>query len=351
MKNLGQLFITGISGTSLTSVEKKFLKDEDIGGVILFSKNFKSPEQLCELTKSIQSLRKKNPFFISVDHEGGRVIRFKEFFTQFPPMLKLADLASPETYFEVAKIMGEELSACGINLNFSPVCDIFTNPENEVIGDRSFGRNHQNINKMIPSFIKGLKKSHILTCAKHFPGHGDSLLDSHFDLPVLNTPLKILREREFLPFKCAIKSDVDFVMMGHLQVLAIDPDLPASLSTKAHELLIKGLGFNGLIISDDFQMEALTKNFSDIESLTYAFKAGTHIVEYRDMDYTRKCLEKFKKAVENQEISRDLLTKKINKITLFKRERLGDLKDHRPDLISSDYAKNFLAELHQKMTD
>jgi beta-N-acetylhexosaminidase len=351
MKNLGQLFITGISGTSLTSAEKKFLKDEDIGGVILFSKNFKSPEQLCDLTKSIQALRKENPFFISVDHEGGRVIRFKEFFTQFPPMLKMAVLNSPETYFEVAKIMGEELSACGINLNFSPVCDIFTNPENEVIGDRSFGRDFQNINKMIPSFIRGLKKSHVLSCAKHFPGHGDSLEDSHFDLPVLNTPLKTLKEREFLPFKCAIESNVDFVMMGHLQVKAIDLDLPASLSAKAHDLLIKGLGFNGLIISDDFQMEALTKNFSDMEALTCAFKSGTHIVEYRDMDYTRKCLEEFKKVVENNEISRDLLAEKVNKITLFKRERLGDLKVHRPDLISSDYAKNFLTELHQKLTD
>ena len=349
MKNLGQLFITGISGTELNEEEKKFLTTEDIGGVILFTKNFESPEQLLELTLSIQSLRKNDPFFISVDHEGGRIIRFKKFFTQFPPMLDIASLNSPETYYQVAKIMGEELSTCGINLNFSPVCDIFTNPKNEVIGDRSFGRNFKAINKMIPSFIKGLKKFNILTCAKHFPGHGDSLEDSHFDLPVLKTPLKTLKEREFLPFKCAIDSGVDFVMMGHLLVDAIDPNLPSSLSPKTHELLIKGFNFDGLIISDDFQMEAITKKYTDGQAITMSLKAGTDIVEYRDMDYTRRCLEELKKSQKDNQISCDLLAQKLNKISRFKNERLrGEPKTLK---VSSDSAKKFLENLHQKLAD
>jgi len=351
MKKLGQLFITGISGTSLTTDEKKFLKEEDIGGIILFSKNFESLEQLTHLTSSIQALRKDRPFFISVDHEGGRIIRFKQFFTQFPSMLQVAGLNSTQTTYLVAKIMAQELSSCGINLNFSPVCDIYTNPKNEVIGDRSFGRDFASINKMIPSFIKGLKESHVLTCAKHFPGHGDSLEDSHFDLPMLKTSLKTLKEREFLPFKCAIDSGVDFVMMGHLLVPAIDPVLPASLSPVAHELLIEGFNFKGLIISDDFQMQGLTKHYTDKKALIMALLAGTHIVEYRDMDYTRNCLEELKKAVEKREISGELLLLKVAQIAQFKRERLMPLKDFRPGDISFDYAKKFLIDLNQKLAD
>ncbi|RLA63235.1 MAG: beta-N-acetylhexosaminidase [Epsilonproteobacteria bacterium] len=350
MKNPGQLFITGISGTTLTLDEKKFLKDEMIGGVILFSKNFESPQQLCELTREIQSLKKEDPFFISVDHEGGRIIRFKKFFTQFPSMLSIGNLSCPETYFQVAKIMGEELSSCGINLNFSPVCDIFTNPKNEVIGDRSFGRDHITINKLIPSFIKGLKESHVLTCAKHFPGHGDSFEDSHFDLPVLKTPLKTLKERELLPFKCAIDSGVDFVMMGHLLVDAIDPDFPASLSPKAHELLIKGLNFNGLIISDDFQMEAITKKYTAGLALILSLKAGTDVVEYRDMAYTRKCLEELKRSIANREISTDLISMKLAKISNFKKQRLKLTRDLRGNL-ASDFAKKFASDLKQKLAD
>lgn len=350
MKNLGQLFITGISGTSLTLDEKKFLKEEEIGGVILFSKNFESPSQLFELTSEIQSLKKDAPFFISVDHEGGRVIRFKKFFTQFPPMLNIARLNCPETYFQVAKIMGEELSSCGINLNFSPVCDIFTNPKNQVIGDRSFGHDHQTINRLIPSFIKGLQTSNILTCAKHFPGHGDSSIDSHFDLPVLKTPLKTLKQREFLPFKCAIDSGVDFVMMGHLLVDAIDPKLPASLSPKAHELLIKGFNFNGLIISDDFQMEAITKKYTKGQAVILSLKAGTDIVEYRDMEYTRKCLEELKKSIRNSEISHDLISLKMDKISLFKKKRLKITKGL-PANVSSDFAREFVKNLNQKLAD
>jgi len=351
MKNLGQFFITGISGTELTLEESKFLTNEDIGGVILFTKNFESPKQLRELTHSIQTLRKENPFFISVDHEGGRIIRFKKYFTQFPPMLSIASLDCPETYYKVAKIMGEELSSCGINLNFSPVCDIFTNPKNEVIGDRSFGRDFISINKMIPSFLKGLRDTNILTCAKHFPGHGDSLEDSHFDLPVLKTPLKILKEREFLPFKCAIDSGVDFVMMGHLLVDAIDPNLPSSLSPKTHELLQKGFNFNGLIISDDFQMEAITKKYTDGQAITMSLKAGTDIVEYRDMDYTRKCLEELKKSQKDKEISSELLLRKLTKISKFKNERIKAKKGPGSIKVSSDFAKNFLEKLNQKLAD
>ncbi len=124
MSNLGQLVMTGVSGTTLNEEEKSFLKEENIGGVVLFKRNFESPAQLAELVNSIQVLRQEYPLFIAVDHEGGRVLRFKEQFTQFPSMREVASLNSPKTCFEVHAQMALELKACGINVNLSPVCDI-----------------------------------------------------------------------------------------------------------------------------------------------------------------------------------------------------------------------------------
>lgn len=319
MKDLGQLIITGIGGLTLSAAERDFLEKEKIGGVILFSKNFSDPVQLKALTDSINSLAFDHPFFICVDHEGGRVIRFKKYFTQFPPMLKLAKLEDPEIFYQVGRIMGQELSSCGINLNFSPCCDLFTNPQNQVIGDRAFGSDPRKVDPLIKRFIEGMKKEKVLTCAKHFPGHGDTLEDSHFELPRLKNSLKVLKEREFIPFSNAIKSGVDTVMMGHLLVDEIDQKLPCSLSKAAHEILVKELNFKGLILTDDMQMDAIKKGYSVPKAAELSVLAGANCLIYRDLEYAKEALA----ALKATSIPQSTLKDSIKKVTEFKKEKLS----------------------------
>jgi beta-N-acetylhexosaminidase len=193
MDNLGSLIITGIKGLTLNDEEKKIIQDGKLGGVILFAYNYESPSQLAELVNQIQTLRDDYPLFIAADHEGGRVQRFKKNFTHFPAMNELAKMNSPKLIFEVHQVMARELSACGVNLNFSPVCDVWSNPQNSVIGDRSFGSTVDDVEKFISAAIRGLQSFNVMACAKHFPGHGNTLKDSHYDLPLIKDSIDDLR--------------------------------------------------------------------------------------------------------------------------------------------------------------
>ncbi len=326
MSDFGQLIITGFNGVILSDNEKEFLENEDIGGVILFSKNYESPAQLAELVNSIQNLRREYPLIISVDHEGGRVIRFKRHFTQFPAMREMSKLHSPKICYHIHKIMAEELSACGVNLNFSPVCDILTNQNNKVIGDRAFGEDADTVSKYISSAIRGFQTNGLLACAKHFPGHGSSTKDSHFDLPIIKTSLDQLKDREFIPFIKAIKSRVEFVMMAHIIVDEIDSKLPCSLSKKAHEILRNEFKYSKIIVSDDMQMKAITDHYSTPEAALMALKAGTDMLVYRDMDQAELALEGIKKGVKDGKIRHDALKQSMDRVKDCKKRNLREYK-------------------------
>ncbi len=322
--NFGQLIMTGIKGLTLLDDEKEFLQNENIGGVILFAHNFEDPAQLCELVNSIQKLRDDYPLFISVDQEGGRVIRFKKHFTQFPSMLDLAKLDSPKLIFEAHQVMAKELSACGINLSFSPCCDILTNPENKVIGDRSFGTTVEDVEKFISAAIRGLQTNGVMACAKHFPGHGGTTKDSHFDLPLVKTSLEELKNRELLPFSKASKSRVEFMMMAHLMVDAIDDKLPTSLSSKAYELLRSETKFSKIIITDDMEMKAISDRFSIEESTVMALNAGTDIVLFRFLEDAKKALEAIREAVKKKTLSKEEISQKLSRIEKCKKNNLSN---------------------------
>ena len=355
MAQLGQLVFTGISGLALNEEEKKFIEKEDIGGVILFSKNYESPAQLAELVNSIQVLRKEYPLFICTDHEGGRVVRFKTQFTQFPPMLEIASLDSPKLVFDVATIMAEELLACGVNLNLAPVCDIWNNEQNKVIWDRAFGTDHETVSKFISSMIRGFQTSGILSCAKHFPGHGNTNKDSHYDLPIVKKPMVQIREEELQPFIKAVKARVDMVMMAHIIVEDIDPELPCSLSPKAHELLRSELKFKGLILSDDMQMQAITNHRGTGEAAMMAIRAGSDLVEYRDMSEAILGLEGLKKAQKDKTIKPQEFTDRLNRIEEHKKKFFTEYKPiYVPDLekkFNQKATQLFIEEMRKKITD
>ncbi|MCO4792896.1 MAG: beta-N-acetylhexosaminidase [Bacteriovoracaceae bacterium] len=356
MSNLGQLIMTGLSGTSLTPEESEFIEKENIGGVLLFSENFESPAQLAELVNDIQKLRNEYPLFVAVDHEGGRVVRFKNHFTQIPPMLDLSRTGSPKIVFHIAKIMAEELLSCGININLAPVCDVVTHPENQVIGDRAFGDDAEVVSKYISSVIRGLQTNGILACAKHFPGHGCTSKDSHFTLPVVDKTIEQLREVEFQPFIKAVKSRVEFVMMAHLIVEGIDPELPCTLSSKAYELLREELKFSKIIITDDMQMQAITNKYSTGEAAVMAIKAGADIIEYRDVDQAMMAYSALKEALKNKELKSEDVKQKVDRIYEVKKSNLADYKpNYIPDIqksvntkASQTFMRDIISQIEEK---
>lgn len=334
INEVGQLFITGISSLSLTTEEEKFIRESNIGGVILFKHNYEDPAQLAELVNSIQKLREEEPLFICVDQEGGRVKRFKTHFTQFPAMMEVGKHDSPKLTFEVHQAIAEELSLCGVNVNFSPVCDILTNPNNTVIGDRAFATNADDVQKHISAAIRGLHSGKVLACAKHFPGHGGTTKDSHFDLPYVSTKLFDLENNEIIPFQKASKSRVEFIMMAHLVVDAIDSELPCTLSPKAYEYLREKLKYQKIIITDDMEMQAITKHQTIEEASFKALKAGADIVEYRTMATCESSLREFKDAIRKQKISYEEVKKKIDRVKNCKKAFLSDYKPiYIPDIV------------------
>lgn len=336
MRELGQLFITGISGKTLTEDEITFLKDENIGGVILFSHNFENIAQLAELINNIQTLRNHYPLFIAVDHEGGRVIRFKDSFTQFPAMEKVSKLDSPKLCFSVYDIMAKELKSCGINVNLSPVCDVTSNTNNKVIGDRSFGSDAEKVSLFISSAIRGLQTNEVMACAKHFPGHGNTSKDSHFDLPIIKKSIDALKAEEFIPFVKAVKSRVEMVMMAHLLVDSIDEEFPCTLSEKAYSLLRSELKFKKIIITDDMEMKAITDRYEIGEAAFLALNAGADIVEYKSFEKCREAYEYVKDAYKKKKLSKEKVEEKIERINSVKKEYLSNYKP----VYVPDVAKN-----------
>lgn len=272
-----EFFITGIRGYSLTSEEERFIKDNPLGGVILFKRNIESLEQVIELNSSIINANKDHTPFISVDQEGGRVARLKGLITDLPSMLSLEKDFTKDSRlaYRLASMMARELVALGFTIDFAPVCDVLSEEENTVIGDRAFSRQPKIVSALTAKFIKGMQESGIAACAKHFPGHGDTRVDSHLDLPTISADIKTIEHRELLPFVSAIDTNVAFMMTAHIVMKALDKELPATMSHKIiHELLRVKLGFNGVVISDDLDMKGVDAYYSLNNIIEKSFNAS-----------------------------------------------------------------------------
>jgi beta-N-acetylhexosaminidase len=326
-EKLGQLFIIGLSGTTLTKEEETFLVENNIGGVVLMGRNTQSPEQVHQLCVSIQKLRHKTkfktPFFISIDMEGGRVARLKEPFTQWPPLKKLGEIDSPSLAFNMAMAMGKELRAVGINIDFAPCVDVLTNSNNKVIGDRSLSSDPEVVSKMSSALIRGYMKSEVITCAKHFPGHGNTLVDSHEDLPSEEASLERLNNIELAPFRKAVRSRVDLIMMSHVLFKALDAQYPVSLSLSFNKLLRDDLRYRGLIITDDLDMKALTRNWSVEEIAIRSLEAGNDLLLYcNEPSSPSKALDAIEKAVGQTRISLARIEDSYQRVSKLKREAI-----------------------------
>ncbi|HSG04997.1 MAG TPA: beta-N-acetylhexosaminidase, partial [Nitrospiria bacterium] len=258
-EKIGQLFMFGFHGRSPGKAIERFIKEFHVGGVIVFSRNLQNPAQTAKLTNALQAATPKMPLFIAVDQEGGRVSRLPKGFTIFPSSARVASGHSAPLVYQAAEITAKELRAVGINMNFAPVLDIDTNPDNPIIGDRAFGSDHETVSTMGLTALAGLQDNRVVACGKHFPGHGDTSADSHNELPEVGHTLQRLGDIELRPFVHGIQNGLASIMTAHVMYPKVDPDNPATLSPK----IIKGIlrnqfRFKGVVVTDDMEMRAIT---------------------------------------------------------------------------------------------
>ncbi|RYZ64453.1 MAG: beta-N-acetylhexosaminidase, partial [Proteobacteria bacterium] len=325
---IGQQIIIGLQGLTLTSDEAKFIVDNNIGGVILFKRNVESPEQVRNLCAELQALRhkmpNKAPLFISIDMEGGRVHRLKPPFTQWPALAHVGKIDSTSVAFRFAQAMGDELRAVGINLDYAPSIDIFNNPQNTVIGDRALSTKADVVAKLGSALVRGYLKADIIACAKHFPGHGHTLVDSHVGLPVEEKTLEELDAEELEPFKKVFRARLDLVMVAHIMFPKIDPDWPVSLSEIfIQKILREQMRYRQLVISDDLDMGALKNNWDKATIATRALQAGNNILLYcNEPDSPHIALDAVEKAVTDGTLSKDTVEENAKKVLALKADRL-----------------------------
>lgn len=331
-QQLGQQMMVGIAGLALTAEEKKFIVENNIGGVILMGRNLKEPKQIFDLVREIKSLSKhqadKASMLVGIDMEGGRVLRLKEPFTKWPAMAHLGASDNTTLTFQFAMAMGLELKAFGINLDFAPCVDIFSNPKNTVIGDRALGSTAEIVDKHASALVRGFFKSGVLSCAKHFPGHGNTLLDSHEDLPVeAESDLAALEARELIPFRKSIKSRADFIMTAHIHFPKIDNKNPVTFSEYFIQKLLKeDMRFKGLVITDDLDMGAMIKHYSREEIPVNALRAGAEMLLYcNDPTSPVITIEAVTAAVAQGFLPREILAENHKKILAMKKAKLADV--------------------------
>jgi beta-N-acetylhexosaminidase len=272
----GQLLSVGFDGTTVPLDLRARIEASEVGGVMLFRPNISGAGQVAALVGALRDAAPTDlPLLVSIDQEGGLVMRLRGLATDWPPMLAVGSAGDPARTQQVGRALGEELAALGIGWDFAPVLDVHTNPANPVIGNRAFGVTPEAAATHALAFWRGLRGAGVVGCGKHFPGHGDTRTDSHLELPVVEHDLARLRAVEMEPFAAAAKAGMESIMTAHVLYPALDPDRPATLSRRILTDLLRGeLGFGGVIVSDDLGMKAVADRYPIDELAVGCIEAG-----------------------------------------------------------------------------
>ena len=321
-KKLGRLLIAGFKGTTMSPEIKQLIHDYHIGGVILFGRNIGTPQEILALTQSLQQEAKvagySSPLLICIDQENGVVRRLGEGTTVIPGAMLLGATHEPTNAYNAGLMAGKELKALGINWNLAPVVDINNNPKNPVIGVRSFGENPQDVTDMAKNSMLGMQESGVMTTLKHFPGHGDTSVDSHLDLPVIAHDLQRLHEVELVPFKACIAAGADAIMTAHVYFPALESEsnTPATLSRAVITgLLREELGFNGVVTTDCMEMDAIANGVGTVNGCLKAVQAGVDLVMVSHIhSLQEQSVLKLVDAVKNGEVSMKQIDQSIERI-------------------------------------
>lgn len=330
--------MAGFHGYAASDEVRRLVRDFGVGHVILFARNVDTPEQVAELVRELQSVareaRHEEPLLVAVDQEGGNVARLREPWTVWPPAEALGRAGSEDLARRMGEALAGELSACGIRMDFAPVMDVNTYPASPVIGalGRSFGDDPDLVGRLGSAMIRALQQGGVAACAKHFPGQGDTRVDSHHELPVIDHPRSRLEDVELRPFRKAIEAGVTGMMTAHVLVRELDEDLPATLSPRVVRELLRGtLAFDGVVFSDDMDMKAIAARWTPGESAVLAVQAGCDVVEFcADHDAQVEALEGLIRAVESGAISWTDLDDACERVRRLKRRFVLPYRDPDP---------------------
>lgn len=320
----GSILVVGFAGESATPSLLQRLRAGVCAGVVLFRRNVRSAAQVRDLCAELGSGADPSPI-LAIDQEGGRVARLREGVLQLPAMRALGDLGDPDLTGRLGETLGEDLAALGINLNFAPVMDVDSNPANPVIGDRAFGREGTSVRTHGVAFFRGLQSAGVAACAKHFPGHGDTETDSHLELPVVRHDASRLRQVELPPFEHAIDAGVATVMTAHVRYEALDPELPATLSPRVlQDLLRAELARERddlVVVSDDLRMKAVSARWPLEEAAVRAVNAGCDLLLACDDDASahQACVAALARAAMGSSETRARLTAAAERVTKLRR--------------------------------
>ncbi|WP_156920550.1 beta-N-acetylhexosaminidase [Thermicanus aegyptius] len=325
-EKIGQLLLVGIEGTEVDEKTRDLLGKYHVGGFILYERNVKGAEQLLALLNRLKALNhmengeKAIPLFLSVDEEGGKISRMPKEFTPLPANRKIGMINRVDFSYKIGRIIAKVLSSFGYNMDFAPVLDINSNPKNPVIGDRSFGDQVKVVTTLGVKTMEGIQAGKVIPVVKHFPGHGDTSVDSHDELPRVGKSLEELKTFELLPFKRAMENKADAVMVSHILLPEIDPDYPSSMSKKViFHLLRQALHFEGVVITDDMTMGAIVKNFPIEKAAVQAVLAGSDLILVAHGHKEEvKVYEALKKAVEAGILSIERVDESLYRILSLK---------------------------------
>jgi beta-N-acetylhexosaminidase len=327
-EQIGQLFMVGFIGTTVTQDLASFLKAHRPGGIILFKRNLESVEQIVDLTNGLQKLSPHSPLLISIDQEGGRVSRLPGEFTIFPAGEQLGQCNSYELAYSAAAMIAKELRAVGISMNMAPVLDVNSNPHNPVIGDRAFGTTPGIVGEMASATIAGLQDNKVVACGKHFPGHGDTTADSHKELPIVSADLQRLRDIELQPFQRAIRQGVASMMTAHVLYRALDPEAPATVSPAVIQRLLRDeFRYDGVVFTDDLEMHAIIDHSGIGEAAVRAFVAGCDVLLIcKDEDRIMAAMQAMEDAVIDGRVTQDRLALSLARVARLKKQYLQPYK-------------------------
>ena len=321
-EKIGQMIITGFNGSEYNDDMDRLINEYKVGGVILFARNIEDSNQMIDLTRALQENNNNLPLFISIDEEGGRVSRLPDDVEKFPSAFTIGLINNQQTAYENGKEIGYTLKRLGINLDYAPVLDIYSNENNTVIGDRAFSKEESIVSTMGIATMEGIEDADIIPVVKHFPGHGDTEVDSHYGLPIVYKTLEELRNFEFIPFVKAIESGCDVIMVSHIILNEVDSINPASLSKIViSDLLRKDMGFDKVVITDDMSMGAITSIMSIEEACIKSIEAGCDILllgnAYEEIE---QVINSIKLNLYNGEISEEQINKSVKRILELKKK-------------------------------
>ena len=332
-QKIGQLFIVGFEGDIINDEIIDLVKNQEVGGLIYFSRNVVDSNQIITLNNEIKAIKKDIPLFISVDEEGGVVSRVPDEFLKLPSSGYIGKFDDENLSYNIGSIISKELKSLGFNMDFAPVLDIDSNPNNTVIGERAFGNNADIVLKLGIKTMEGLRDGGIIPVVKHFPGHGDTDIDSHYGLPIVTKTLEELNNLEFIPFKNAIENGADVVMVSSIILSSIDSEYPATMSKKVTtDILRNKLNFDGVIATDDMTMGAIMDNYNLTDAVIMAINAGNDLILVcHGYDDIIKSISAVKDAVSSNIISEERIDESVYRILKLKEKyRVND------DIISNE---------------